>query len=198
MLAKKLKELRETKGMSQAELANILDVAQQTVASWEKEKSSPNYDLLQKIADYFHVTTDALLGREAPRKKGVRIPVLGSIVAGIPIEAIEEILGWEEIPESMAGEYFALRVKGHSMEPKYLEGDTVIVRKESTVDSGRVAIVLVNGDEATMKQVMISPEGITLIGYNALVYEPHFYSNNDVQTLPVRIIGEVVELRRKI
>ena len=67
MIAKKLKELREQKDMSQAELASILDVAQQTVASWEKEKSSPNYDLLQKIADYFHVTTDELLGRDAPK-----------------------------------------------------------------------------------------------------------------------------------
>ena len=66
MLAKKLKELREKKGISQAELANILDVAQQTVASWEKEKSSPNYEILQKIADYFLVTTDELLGRENP------------------------------------------------------------------------------------------------------------------------------------
>lgn len=50
--------------MSQAELANVLDVAQQTVASWEKSKSSPNYDLLQKIADFFNVSTDELLGRE--------------------------------------------------------------------------------------------------------------------------------------
>ena len=66
MLAQKLKELREKKGISQAELANVLDVAQQTVASWEKEKSSPNYDILQNIADYFHVTTDELLGREKP------------------------------------------------------------------------------------------------------------------------------------
>ena len=63
MIAKKLKELREKKEMSQAELANILDVAQQTVASWEKEKSSPNYGILIKLADYFNVSTDILLGR---------------------------------------------------------------------------------------------------------------------------------------
>jgi len=194
----RLKELRIQHDKTQKDIADLLNVTPKAISFYELgQRDIPN-ESLKILSDYFHVTTDALLGREAPRKKGVRIPVLGSIVAGIPIEAIEEILGWEEIPESMAGEYFALRVKGHSMEPKYLEGDTVIVRKESTVDSGRVAIVLVNGDEATMKQVMISPEGITLIGYNALVYEPHFYSNNDVQTLPVRIIGEVVELRRKI
>lgn len=71
MLAKKLKALREKKGMSQAELASVLDVAQQTVASWERENSSPNYDVLLKIAAFFHVSTDELLGRDEPPKKSM-------------------------------------------------------------------------------------------------------------------------------
>ena len=134
------------------------------------------------------------------KPQNVRVPVLGTIVAGVPIEAVEEVLDWEEIPESMAqhGEYFALRVKGHSMEPKFIEGDTVIVKKEHCVDSGRVAVVLVNGEDATLKQINKSEEGITLIGYNPLVYEPHFYSNKEIEELPIQILGEVVELRRKI
>jgi len=224
MLGRKLKELREQKRMSQAELANILDVAQQTVASWERDNSSPNYEILKKIANYFHVSTDYLLGNISPEalraymdeqligdgphpaeeiqwvKRGIKIPVLGTIVAGIPLEAVQEILDYEEIPAAMAkhGEYFALRVKGRSMEPNYIEGDTVIVRKEHTVDSGRVAVVLINGEEATLKKVKISPEGITLIGFNPVVYEPHYYSNKEIKELPVQIIGEVVELRRKV
>jgi len=224
MLGRKLKELREQKRMSQAELANILDVAQQTVASWERDNSSPNYEILKKIAKYFYVSTDYLLGNVNPEtlraymdeqllsdgphpaeeiqwvKHGIKIPVLGTIVAGIPLEAVQEILDYEEIPAAMAkhGEYFALRVKGRSMEPNYIEGDTVIVRKEHTVDSGRVAVVLINGEEATLKKVKISPEGITLIGFNPVVYEPHYYSNKEIKELPVQIIGEVVELRRKV
>ena len=71
MLAKKLKELRERKGISQAELASVLDVAQQTVASWERENSSPNYNILLKIATFFHVSTDELLGRDEPPKKSM-------------------------------------------------------------------------------------------------------------------------------
>ncbi len=141
-----------------------------------------------------------ILSEEEKKKKGMLIPVLGTIAAGVPVEAVEDILGWEEISESMAsqGDYFALRVKGQSMEPKFIEGDTVIVRKESCVESGRVAVVLVGCEDATLKQVNISPEGIALIGYNPMVYEPHFYSNKEVQDLPVQILGEVVELRRKV
>ena len=78
MLANKLKALREKKGMSQAELARVLDVAQQTVASWERENSSPNYDILLKIAAFFHVSTDELLGRDEPPKKP--LPVVGGII----------------------------------------------------------------------------------------------------------------------
>lgn len=135
-----------------------------------------------------------------PRDKGVRIPVLGRVVAGIPIEAIEEIIDWEEIPQKLAasGKFFALRVCGHSMEPKILEGDVVIVRQQDDVDNGDIAIVLVNGDEATVKRIKKQAEGITLIATNISVYEPHFYSNQEIRVLPVRVIGKVVELRRKL
>ena len=76
----RLKELREIRKMSQAELADILDVAQQTVASWERGKSSPNYELLQRIADYFHVSTDYILGREEKRLPFAALPVVGNII----------------------------------------------------------------------------------------------------------------------
>ncbi len=131
--------------------------------------------------------------------QGVRIPVLGRVVAGIPLEAIEEIEDYEEIPRKMAasGEFFALKIKGRSMEPKLTEGDIVIVRKQEDVDSGDTAIVLVNGDEATVKQIKKTEAGIMLIGFNVEVYQPHFYSNEQIEALPVRIIGKVVESRHK-
>lgn len=131
---------------------------------------------------------------------GVRIPVLGRVVAGIPIEAIEEVIDWEEIPQRLAasGKFFALRVCGHSMEPRILEGDVVIVRQQEDVESGDIAIVMVNGDEATVKRVKKQEDGITLIATNTSVYEPHFYSNQEIRDLPVRILGKVVELRGKV
>uniref|UniRef100_UPI0029422846 LexA family protein n=1 Tax=Allisonella histaminiformans TaxID=209880 RepID=UPI0029422846 len=106
--------------------------------------------------------------------------------------------GYEEITPKMAslGEYFALRIQGHSMEPRIEDGEIVICQCQSDVDSGDVAIVLVNGDEATCKQIRKSPEGISLIGFNPIVYAPHFYSNKEIEELPVRIIGRVVESRK--
>lgn len=84
------------------------------------------------------------------------------------------------------------------MEPRMMEGDVVIVRRQDDVDSGDVAIVLVNGNEATVKRIKKQEDGITLIATNTSVYEPHFYSNKEIQSLPVQILGKVVELRGKL
>jgi repressor LexA len=137
---------------------------------------------------------------ELPRPIAVRIPVVGRVRAGIPIETAEEIIGWEEITQKLAaeGEYFALRVNGDSMAPRILDGDIVIVKKQKCCDDGDIAIVLVNGSDATVKQVRKSEQGITLIGFNPTVYAPHFYTAQDVEALPVEIIGKVVELRGKM
>jgi len=199
----KLRMLREIKKMSQNDVAKQIGVGRTTYLKYETGENRP-VRKLEELSKLFGVSYDYLLDNDMEEiqwvKHGIKIPVLGTIVAGIPLEAVQEILDYEEIPAAMAkhGEYFALRVKGRSMEPNYIEGDTVIVRKEHTVDSGRVAVVLINGEEATLKKVKISPEGITLIGFNPVVYEPHYYSNKEIKELPVQIIGEVVELRRKV
>ena len=131
-------------------------------------------------------------------KKGVKIPVLGDVAAGVPIAAIEDVLDYEEIDADMAsrGEYFGLRIKGASMEPRMTTGDVVIVRCQPTVDSGDTAVVLVNGDSATVKKVKITKDGILLIPTNPS-FEPMFYTRQEIQDLPVVILGKVVELRAK-
>lgn len=125
------------------------------------------------------VNDTASIGTGPQPACGVRIPVLGRVVAGIPLEAITDIIDYEEIPAQMAksGTYFALEVKGRSMEPTLHEGDVVIVRQQPEVGNGEIAIVLVNGDEATVKEVKEGPDGLTLIGHNVGVYSPHFYTN---------------------
>lgn len=170
---------------------------------YENNKRTPPPDTLRKLAIIFNVSVDYLLGNDVMKanaaKKGVKIPVLGRVVAGVPIDAVQEILDYEEITPEMAatGDYFALQVKGASMEPTLRDGDIVIVKKQSTVDSGDIAIVLVNGNDATVKEIKESPSGITLIGHNAAIYTPQFYSNKEIQNLPIQIIGKVVEMRRK-
>ena len=93
------------------------------------------------------------------------------------------------------GVMFAMKVIGHSMEPRIQEGDLLIIHKQEDVESGEIAIVLINGDEATVKQVKKHPDGIMLIGFNQDIYEPHFYSNKQIEQLPIRIMGKVVESR---
>ena len=129
-----------------------------------------------------------------------RIPVLGRVVAGTPIEAVEDIRGYIEIDSKMAknGKYLALEVKGASMEPTLHEGDIIVVKLQEDIESGEMAVVMVNGDEATVKEVKESEAGLTLIGHNVAVYTPHFYSWEEVASLPIKIIGKVVELRRKL
>ncbi|MGM9621735.1 MAG: LexA family protein, partial [Butyricicoccus porcorum] len=94
------------------------------------------------------------------------------------------------------GEHFGLRVRGQSMEPRILEGDVIIVRKQEDVDSGDTAIVLVNGYEATVKKIKKTDEGIALIPNNP-AFDTIFYSNREIVELPVQILGKVVELRGK-
>lgn len=139
------------------------------------------------------------LGLNKPNaNKGVWIPVYGNIAAGIPIEAIEDIIDQEEIPTEMTnnGEYIALRVKGSSMEPRIKEGDVVIIKRQETIENVEIAAVLVNGNDVTLKQVKVEDSGIWLIPFNSAF--PHkFYTKKECADLPVRILGKMVELRAK-
>lgn len=202
LFSKRLSEMMQQENINQVELSKIIGVSESTVGKWILCKSMPRMGIIQKLADHFHVGKSYFLEKapkdSSPIGRGVRIPVLGRVVAGIPIEAVEEILDYEEITPELAatGEFFALQVKGDSMLPKLEEGDIVIVKKQEDVETGDIAIVLVNGDEATIKQVKKVEGGIMLYGFNPDVYEPHFYSNRQIESLPVRILGKVIESRR--
>lgn len=203
MFRLKLKELREAKGLSQQKFANIMNISQGTVGNWESGIREPNFDTMSKIANYFNVTVDYLLGNSTyptgrPTGKGVKIPVLGRVQAGIPVEAIEDIIDYEEITTKMAsqGEYFGLVIRGDSMEPKFSDGDVVIVRKQSDAETGDIVIALVNGDEATIKKIKKIKGGIMLVPLNP-AFDTMFYDAEDIKNKPVTILGKVVELRAK-
>lgn len=199
----KIRNIREDHDILQQELADATGINVSVLNRIEKGRRPVRDDELLAIAKCLNVSTDTLLGNVVVgngESKGVQIPVLGRVIAGIPIDAIQEVIGYEEIPKEMAatGEFFALKVKGRSMEPRILEGDVVIVRKQEDVESGDIAIVLINGNDATVKRVKKQKDGITLIANNISVYEPHYYSNDEITQLPVRILGKVVELRGKL
>lgn len=188
-----LKKFRIESGFSQKQLAQQLGLSETTISLYESGKRTPNPKTLEKMADCLHTSVDHLLGRG-----GVQIPVLGSVQAGVPIQAIEEILDYEEIPASLAekGEFFALRIRGSSMEPKMSEGDIVIIKSQSDVQSGQIAVVLVNGDEATVKKLIKHDAGITLMPLNP-GFAPVVYSHREIEQLPVTVLGRVIELRCK-
>ena len=199
MNGKNLAALRKIKKVSQEKLAKELKVSRSTVAMWENNSNEPDNKTLIKIANYFNITVDELIGNEdSPNKEGIRIPVFGHVAAGLPISAIEDIIDYEEITRDMAldGEYFGLVIKGDSMEPRMTTGDVVIVRSQPTIENGEIAIILVENEEATCKKIIKTPEGIMLISNNP-AYEPMFYSKKQIEQLPITIIGKVVELRAK-
>lgn len=205
-----LKAARKAAGLRQIDVARAVGIGQSGYSDWERGRNRIDDASLKKLAQLLNVTTDYLLGHNEPesgtviwegkeyRTVGRWIPVLGSVPAGMPIEAVEDITDYEEISPELAakGEYVGLRIRGDSMEPRMKEGDVVIVRLQETVDNGDTAVVLVNGDEATCKRIKQTPEGVMLIPTNP-AYEPWFYSNEEMISKPVRILGKVVELRAK-
>lgn len=195
----RIKELRQEMNMRQIDLAERLSIAQATLSGYESGKFQPDIEALRKMAEIFGVSVDYLIGGDmSTGRPAIRIPVYGDVAAGIPIEAIEDIVDYEEIDAAMAatGEYFGLRIRGRSMEPRIKEGDVVIVRKQEDADSGDTVIVLVNGNSATCKVIRKEQAGLSLIPNNP-AYNIKFYSKQDIKDLPVKIIGKVVELRGK-
>ena len=198
----RIKELRNEQNIKQAELASVVKVSQAALSGYETGKYEADIETYKRIADYFSVSLDYLLGKETLPSNAIKIPVLGSVPAGIPLEAIEDIIDWEEIPQSLASggkEYFALQVEGDSMYPDYLPGDIVIVQKTPVCASGDDCVVYVNGYDATLKQVKLDEKQgtLTIVPKNPS-YPPRTFSKEEIQSLPVTIAGVVVELRRKV
>lgn len=200
-MSNRIKELRQAHGTKQAELARAVKVSQATMSEYESGKYEPDIETLRAIAKYYGVTVDYVVGGERyTRPSAVRIPVYRAVAAGIPIEAIEDIVDWEEITPDLAasGKFFALRIQGQSMEPKICDGDVVVVRQQEDADTGDTAIVLVNGNNATCKRIKKDKTGLWLIPNNPAAFDAVHYSEAEIATLPVKIIGKVVELRRKM
>ena len=199
----RLEQLLKEKGMSQRDLAKILHSSQPAISNWINGKRQLNPLLLKQISEIFGTSIDYLLGKtddpSPTKREGYRIPVLGRVEAGIPLDAIEDIIDWEEIDPDLlkdGSEYVALQIHGDSMLPRMADGDVVIIRIQEDCDSGDIAVVIVNGDQATCKKIKKTPEGVMLIPLNP-AFETMFYSNDEIEKLPVRILGKVVELRAK-
>lgn len=200
-IGKRIREKREAIGMTQEELASKLGYKNKS--SIAKIETGANDIIQSKVVEFANVldtTVAYLMGWDnpTPSRKGVVVNVLGRVAAGIPIDAIKDIIDTEEIPEEMArtGEFFGLQIHGDSMTPSICDGDIVIVKQQNDAESGDIVIATINGDEAICKRLRKYKDGIELISNNPS-YSPFEFNNQEIEEKPVRIIGKVVELRRK-
>lgn len=189
---------------TQLEIAKSIGVSPQTFNTWCKGIAIPRMGKVQALADYFNINKSDLIEDKklnidtVPIESGYTIPVLGRVAAGYGKEAVEEVIGQIEISPALAakGDYFGLLIKGDSMIPTLYDGDIVIVQRVDDAESGDLVIALVNGHDATCKRLQKYAEGIALIPQNP-VYEPMRFTESEIDTTPVKILGKVIEMRRK-
>lgn len=198
MLKQNLVSARKGAGLTQAEVADFLNIRRQTYSAYERGVSVPDANTIATLSRLFNVSVGALISGETTTGTYIRVPVCGSVAAGIPIDAIENVEDYEEVEPSLAmgSELIGLRIKGSSMEPRFTDGDVVIVRRQSNIENGEIAVVLVGGEEATVKKINKYSDGIRLMPTNP-AFEPIYFSNEQIEQLPVTIVGKVVELRAK-
>ena len=177
-----VRELRKKKGIQQKELALTLGVSQPTISDWEANKKDPSGDRLRKLADYFGVDELVILGKgvvdlNSPTQQlddfialgRSVLPIIGDIACGEPILAEQNIEGYADLPEGVHAD-FALRCKGDSMTPTFLNGDLVLIRRQPEVENGQIAAISING-EATLKHVYMRESGLMLVADNPS-YDP--------------------------
>jgi len=213
ILGKRIELERTRLGLNQIELARKLNLSSSaSISQYESGDRMPSDDIKLKMAEIFDCSVDYLLGKTNSRKStssSAVVLVYGTIPAGIPMEMIENILDTEEIDANMlkgGKEYFGLKVNGNSMYPDYLDGDTIILEKVDDCESGQDCVVMVNGNDGTFKKVIkdevkqtvkLQPINTALDNDGNFLYEPITFTKEQIEKLPVRIIGKVVELRRK-
>lgn len=206
-----LKYLREKKGLSQNKLAEKIGVNQTTIARWEDDNRIPTIDNAIDVASALNVPLTDLIGKDLRFDNAevinvnsdiIKIPVYGTIKAGIPIESQTDIIDYVDIPRSWikgSKEFYGLKISGDSMFPKYQDEDIVIFEKtnDTTLYNGKDCAVMINGTESTFKKVLINDQGIVLQAYN-MAYGIKMFSKEDVINLPIKIVGIAREKRTKI
>ena len=202
--------IRKKKGISQTELAEKIGVDQSTISLWEKGMDT-TVDNAIKVAEVLNVSIPEFLGKDLRFDNAevidvnsdiIKIPVYGTIKAGIPIESQTDIIDYVDIPRSWTKggkEFYGLKVSGDSMFPKYQDEDIVIFEKtnDTTLYNGKDCAVMINGTESTFKKVLINDQGIVLQAYN-MAYGIKMFSKEDVINLPIKIVGIAREKRTKI
>lgn len=211
-----IKKYREQKNLTKAEFAKQLsqitnkEIARPSITGWENGDYSPELALFYDIAKVLSVNINDLLENTNYQSNVepiqishnvVKIPVYGTIPAGTPTEMIDDsfIEDYEEIDADLlrgGNKYFGLIVKGSSMYPEFKDGDVLIIKQTPDCENGDYCAVSINCTECTFKKIIKDKNGIVLQPINS-AYSPQFFSNEEINDLPISILGKVIEVRRK-
>lgn len=209
-IGNKIRNFREQKNLTQEEVAEYLNTTPQTISRYEIGDRKTNQDILFKLAEYFKISIneffpplnfDNAISIDI-NSNIIKIPVFGTIKAGIPIESQSDIIEYVDIPEEWTKggkKFYGLKISGDSMFPKYQDGDTVIFEQNDDMDSfnGKDVAVMINGTESTFKRILVNDQGIILQPYNT-AYDIMMFSKEQVEELPIRVVGIAREKRTKI
>lgn len=200
----RLSTLRKEKNMTQSDLAGFLGISRGTIGMYEIDKNDPDTATLLKLAEYFNVSVDYLLCKSDKRNnnildeayipnKTIDLPIIGMVRAGEPLYAEQNILGYSSIDASLvpSGECFYLRVKGDSMNlSNIVEGQLVMIRRQEEIENGQIALVLVDGEDATIKKFYKTDTVVTLMPHSSNPeHQPRII---DLKKENVKVIGKVV------
>lgn len=201
IFSKNLKKYANLAGENQMELAEAIGVTKSSINAYMTGSKMPRMDKIQRLATHFGINVSDLLEDERQGSSGNAevIPVLGRVPAGVPIEAIEDVLGYEEIPHSLAktGDFFGLKVKGNSMYPLLYSGETIIIKKQESAENGDIVVALIDNDETTVKRLRILTDGIILEAENP-EYNSLYFNEKQIKSGKLQIIGKAVESRKKL
>lgn len=200
--ANNLKYIREKKGISKNKLGEMVGVNQTTIGRWETEEIKPSIDNVEEVAKVLNIPLPDLLIKDLKFDNGeivdinsniIKIPIYGSIKAGVPIESQTDIVEYINLPvtdKELNKSYYGLKISGDSMFPKYIEGDTVIFEQNDDIEAykNKDVAVMINGTESTFKKILINEQGIVLVPYNNN-YDMMMYSKEDVENLPIKVVG---------
>lgn len=203
IMASNIKHYMETNDIRATDLCQALGFSMSTFSDWINAKSYPRIDKIEAMANFFGIQKSDLIEDKSdqdviskiggvPYHPTHRVPILGYISAGLPLYAEEHIEGYTYTDLNGGNEYFALRVKGDSMNAaRIYDGDLLMVRKQSMVENGNIAVVMVDGENATVKRFYKDGNQVTLMPQSTNpVHLPQVY---DVQKIKIEIIGKVVE-----
>ena len=188
---------------AQRRFTEALGLCPSVVGDWKSGKSKSYARRLPQIAEYFGISVDALLDGTSPPDiysvNGLkRVPVLGTIKAGNPINAEEFREGYEYADVESGEEYFYLRVNGDSMIGAGItDGSLVLIRRQSYAEDGQIVACLVDGDYATLKRYRTRDKTVLLLPENPS-YQPCILSAADFENGSAAILGVAIEVKKKL